>query len=266
MPLSERDRALLPDSAFAYVDSRGGRRLPIHDAAHVRNALARFGQVAFEDAAARERARRRLIRAAARFGVAPVGFVTRQLREERVEGEADARARRMVRWPRGTVTFLLTDIEGSTRLLERLGDAYTALLRRVRALHRASVRRAGGHEVDARADEYFAAFADASRALEAALEIQRALRAEPWPRGARVRVRAGLHTGRSAVTDAGYVGIAVHTAARVCSTGAGGQIVLTAATRDALRAGGTRAALRALGERALAGIREPVTLYRVSGR
>ncbi|HEY5578071.1 MAG TPA: DUF6582 domain-containing protein, partial [Acidimicrobiia bacterium] len=86
--LSTRERATLPDSAFAYVDSRGRRRLPIHDEAHVRNALARFDQVKFEDDAARERARKRLLNAAKKYSIVPVGFITGQLRTERTHATA----------------------------------------------------------------------------------------------------------------------------------------------------------------------------------
>src|SRR5690348_5914652 len=81
-PLSERARARLPDSAFAYIDSRGVRRLPINDEAHVRNALARFNQVRFEDEAARDRARTRLLKAAKKYGIVPLGFMTGQLRSQ----------------------------------------------------------------------------------------------------------------------------------------------------------------------------------------
>src|SRR5919202_984973 len=76
-------RSRLPDTAFAYIDSRGRRRLPVHDRAHVRNALARFNQVAFENDAARERARQRLLNAAKKYGIVPVGFITGELRSER---------------------------------------------------------------------------------------------------------------------------------------------------------------------------------------
>src|ERR671910_2397976 len=107
--LSAKERAQLPDSAFAYIDSSGKRRLPIHDPAHVRNALARFGQVAFEDEAARDRARSRLLRAAKKHGIMPIGFISSQLRPER-------------KLPTGSVTFLLADMEGSTQLLARLGE------------------------------------------------------------------------------------------------------------------------------------------------
>src|SRR5258705_7502847 len=81
--LKTSKRSRLPDRAFAYIDSRGRRRLPVHDKAHVRNALARFNQVAFEDDAARERARTRLLNAAKKYGIVPVGFITGQLQSER---------------------------------------------------------------------------------------------------------------------------------------------------------------------------------------
>src|ERR687893_1391711 len=109
--LSASERAQLPDRAFAYIDSRGKRRLPIHDAAHVRNALARFGQVAFEDDEARDRARNRLLNAAKKHGIMPIGFINAQLQPQR-------------KLPSGQVTFLLADIEGSTDLLRRLEDDY----------------------------------------------------------------------------------------------------------------------------------------------
>jgi len=86
--LSAGKRARLPDSVFAYVDSKGRRRLPINDEAHTRNALARFGQVAFEDDAARERARKRLLTAARKYGIMPIGFITGQLRAQQSEAAA----------------------------------------------------------------------------------------------------------------------------------------------------------------------------------
>src|SRR5213592_614699 len=90
--LSATARAKLPASAFAYIDAKGRRRLPIHDASHVRNALARFDQTAFENDAARERARQRLLRAAKKYGIVPIGFFDGQLRKERLEGQIKARA------------------------------------------------------------------------------------------------------------------------------------------------------------------------------
>jgi class 3 adenylate cyclase len=226
--LSAAERASLPDRAFAYIDSDGKRRLPIHDEAHVRNALARFERVSFESDEARERARRRLLNAAKKYGIVPVGFITGQIRTERGARSVDPAG-----LPTGMVTFLMTDIEGSTALLRRLGDGYAGLLAEVRRQIRRSVRANGGHEVDARADEYFAAFYQAPAALEAAIAIGKGLRERRWPRGAKVRVRIGLHQGRPTLTDAGYVGLAVHTVARVCGAAHGGQILVTARTRKA---------------------------------
>ena len=254
--LSATARARLPDSLFAYIDSQGRRRLPINDVSHVRNALARFDQVDFENDAARERARERLLRAAKKYGIVPLGFFDGQLRK--------ARGANVRSLPRGTVTFVLTDIEGSTRLLERLGDEYAAVLRDVRTLIRTSVRAARGLEVDARADEFFAVFRRPAHALDAALAIQRALRERTWPQKADVRVRIGMHTGRPTLTETGYVGIAVHIAARVCWASHGGQILLSSAARESfverLADGIT---LRSLGRFSLHGVAEPEALWQV---
>jgi class 3 adenylate cyclase len=250
-PLRAKDRAALPDSAFAYIDSSGKRRLPINDAAHVRNALARFGQVAFEDEAARDRARIRLLRAAKKHGIMPIGFISSQLEPQR-------------KLPTGLVTFLLTDIEGSTELLARLGDDYAALLRDVRRSVRAALRQAGGHEVSARGDDVFAVFEAAPAAVEGALAIQRAMRTGAWPRGSDVRLRIGLHRGRPSLTDTGYVGLAVHAAARICFAAHGGQTVMSAAVRSALDdslAGGVE--LRSLGAWRFRGLPEPIEILQV---
>src|SRR6266566_3765382 len=206
--LDAKARAQLPNSAFAYIDARGRRRLPINDEGHVRNALSRFNQTTFEDEAARDRARTRLLNAAKKYGIVPVGFITGQLQNVRIRGEDEARASEVRTLPTGFVTFLLADIEDSTGLVRQLGDRYSALL--------ADIRKSGGREVDVRADELFAVFKQAAPALDAALLIQRNVLATAWPDALLVRVRVGLHTGRPTLTDAGYVGIAVNTAARVC--------------------------------------------------
>jgi class 3 adenylate cyclase len=249
--LSTRERAALPDSAFAYIDSSGGRRLPIHDAAHVRNALARFGQVAFEDDGARDRARIRLLRAAQKHGIMPIGFLSAQLQPQR-------------KLPTGNVTLMLADLEGSTELLGRLDAGYATLLADVRRLVRAAVRRAGGREVDARGDEVFAVFERAPAALEAAVAIQRAMRAGAWPEGIDVRLRIGVHRGRPALTETGYVGVAVHAAARIGFAAHGGQIVLSAAVRaaviDSLADG---VSLMDLGAWRFRGLPEPMSLFQV---
>jgi class 3 adenylate cyclase len=368
--LNSKKRAQLPKSAFAYVDSRGRKRLPINDESHVRNALSRFNQVIFEDEAARERARTRLLNAAKKYGIVPVGFMTGQLQSqmseavggrlvielgqvgtpaeferrlrsalrdptlsvlhwaesagayldgagqpaslpgdgadravtlleregrpmtalvhdravlahpdlvktvtaaakmaaenERLRGQVEAQASEARTLPTGHVTFLLTDIEGSTSLLQRLGDRYAAVLAEVRGIIRSSVRRVRGREVDARADEFLAVFERAPAALAAALEIEHGVQGRAWPEDADVRIRIGLHSGRPTLTDAGYVGLAVHTVARICAAGHGGQILLSAAARDAVgrsRPPGTR--FRSVGSHRLRGLRESQALFQV---
>ena len=366
--LKPRKRAGLPDRAFAYVDSRGRRRLPIHDKAHVRNALARFNQVGFENEAAREGARKRLLNAAKKYRIVPVGFFTGQLQSQRRDatagrlvielgrnpapGELEQRLRTVLRdptltvlhWsdvsgayldsagkpaplpakrdgrgvtylerggrpmtalvhdptiledpalaetvldavrfvvekdrvrgqiratstsaaklPTGFVTFLMTDIEDSTVLLRRLGDRYAALINDVRGVIRTAVSRAGGHEIDARADEYFAVFERAGAAMESAVAIQRELGDRAWTDGLKVRLRVGIHSGRPTLTDVGYIGLAVHTSARVCSAAHGGQIVVSATTRAAV---GTSAPagirFRDLGRHRLPGLPDAETLF-----
>src|SRR5215208_1130845 len=250
-PLRAKERRALPDSAFAYIDAQGKRRLPIHDAAHVRNALARFGQVAFEDEEARDRARNRLLRAAKKHGIMPIGFINAQLQPQR-------------KLPNGQVTFLLTDIERSTELLGRLEDQYAALLADVRRRVGAAVRQAAGHQVSARGDDVFAVFESTPAALESALAIQRAMQAGGWPGEDDVRLRIGLHRGRPSLTETGYVGISVHAAARICFAAHGGQIILSSAVRaampDPLPDG---IGLSELGAWRFRGLPEPVELFQV---
>jgi class 3 adenylate cyclase len=368
--LSASERSRLPDSAFAYIDSSGRRRLPIHDEAHVRNALARFERVAFENDAARERARIRLLNAAKKYGIVPVGFITGQLRsegrnaaagrvvielgrvgaagelqeqlrtslrdpslavlhwseiagsyvdgagkpvalpadgeeravtylerggrpmtalvhdpailedadlaetvltavrfvieKESVRGGIEARSGDAATLPTGFVTFMLTDIEGSTALLRQLGDRYGTLLNDVRGVIRHAVLQAGGREVDARADEFFAAFERTVGAVEAAIGIQRTLAGRSWPDDLECRVRAGIHSGRPTLTETGYIGLSVHAAARVCSVARGGQIVVSGETKSAV-AGSLPAGvrLRGLGSRALHGLPDPMPLFQV---
>jgi class 3 adenylate cyclase len=371
--LDASKRARLPDSAFAYVDSRGRRRLPVHDEAHVRNALARFNQVAFESDDDRERARTRLLNAAKKYRIVPVGFITGQLKSERRDatagrlaielgrhaapGELEQRLRSVLRdptlvvlhWsvaagayvdaagkpaplpaeedprsvtflerqgrpmtalvhdpallddpdlaetvlaavrfvvekerlhgeiqatstdaaslPTGFVTLLMTDIEGSTALLHRLGDRYGDLLNDVRGILRTAVSRANGREIDARADEFFAVFEQAAGALGAAAAIQRALGARTWFDGLQVRVRVGIHSGRPTLTDVGYIGLAVHTTARVCAAARGGQIIASGEARAAVATSapaGIR--FRSLGRHRLPGLPDAVALFQVQGK
>lgn len=248
--LSAKARAHLPDSAFAYINSNGRRSLPIHDGAHVRNALARFDRVVFDDEDARDRARVRLLRAAKRHGIVPDGFVDGQLRPTR-------------RLPTGRITLLMTDVERSSDHLAALGDRYATVMNDVRRLIRTPIRRGGGHEVDARADEFFAVFAEVAAALTAAVAIQHAMLAHAWRDERPIRVRIGLHTGRPTLTPAGYVGIAVNASARICAVGHGGQIVVSQAVRQALGESPIDTQFRGLGAHRLRGIPDPVELFEV---
>jgi predicted ATPase/class 3 adenylate cyclase len=136
----------------------------------------------------------------------------------------------MVELPSGTVTFFFTDIEGSTRLLQQLGNRYPQAVAKYRELLRAAVHERGGCEMDATGDAFVAVFSRARDAFAGAIAAQRALITNPWPEGAKVRVRAALHTGEAVMTDVGYVGIDVHRAARICAVTHGGQILLSETT------------------------------------
>jgi class 3 adenylate cyclase len=128
--------------------------------------------------------------------------------------------------PTGTVTFLFTDIEGSTRLLHELGASYAEALAAHRRLLREAFGRNGGIEVDTQGDAFFFAFARAKDAFAAASQAQKALKEGP------IRVRMGLHTGEPVVTSEGYVGIDVHRAARIAAAGHGGHVLFSQTTRD----------------------------------
>src|SRR6202011_4313966 len=134
----------------------------------------------------------------------------------------------------------------------------------VRRLLRSAIRESEGREVDARADEMFAVFARAQAALKAALAMQRRMLARARPDGSQVRVRVGLHSGSPTLTDSGYVGMVVNTAARVCFAGRGGQIVLSTEARDAvLVALPAGVGFKDLGLHRLQGLQEPVALFQV---
>ena len=264
-PLDSATRAKLPNSAFAYIDARGRRRLPIHDEAHVRNALARFGQVRFEDEQARERARKRLLNAAKKFGILPVGFITGQLESERELGRR--RAAETVVLPDGFLTMLMTDVEESTALVHRLGPRYRGLIDGVRALLTECVTAQNGHVVDARADEFFAVFESPAAAVEMAVAAQRELRLRRWVDDLECRIRMGIHSGHPTLADANYIGVPVHVAARVCAAAHGGQIVVSHDTREAVRRSapdGVR--FRTLGSYRLRGLPEPVPLFQVTAK
>ena len=140
----------------------------------------------------------------------------------------------MAALPGGTVTFLFTDIEGSTRLLQELGDSYGDVVRDHRRLLRETLGDQGGTEVDTQGDAFFYSFSRARDAVAGAVAAQRALTAHDWPEHKQVRVRMGLHTGEPSVGDEGYLGLDVVRAARICSAGHGGQILLSETTRALL--------------------------------
>jgi class 3 adenylate cyclase len=140
----------------------------------------------------------------------------------------------MASLPGGTVTFLFTDIEGSTRLLQELGDAYGDVVRDHRMLLREHLGDKGGTEVDTQGDAFFYSFPRAKDGAAGAVAAQRALAEHEWPEGAEVKVRMGLHTGEPSVGEEGYLGLDVVRAARICSAGHGGQILLSETTRALL--------------------------------
>ncbi|HEX6953539.1 MAG TPA: adenylate/guanylate cyclase domain-containing protein, partial [Agromyces sp.] len=139
-----------------------------------------------------------------------------------------SRSRR--RLPTGTVTFLFTDVEGSTRLLEAAADRWPALLADHDRLLRDAIDGHGGTVVKTEGDGFFAAFPSAVDAVAAAADAQRALAAHDWPDGLAPKARMGLHTGLGLLGGDDYVGIDVHRASRITATAHGGQIVLSAAT------------------------------------
>jgi class 3 adenylate cyclase len=140
----------------------------------------------------------------------------------------------MAALPGGTVTFLFTDIEGSTRLLQELGDDYGEVVRDHRRLLREHLGEKGGTEVDTQGDAFFYSFPRAKDAVAGAVAAQRALAGHSWPENTEVRVRMGLHTGEPSVGEEGYLGLDVVRAARICSAGHGGQILLSETTRALL--------------------------------
>ncbi len=134
--------------------------------------------------------------------------------------------------PRGTVTFLFSDVEGSTKLLDQLGDtAYAALLATHHTVLRSTFTAWGGVEVDNQGDAFFVAFSGAQEALLCAADAQRLLAAQYWPGNVHVRVRMGVHTGPAVLEDQRYVGLDVHAGARICAAAHGCQIVVSEATR-----------------------------------
>jgi class 3 adenylate cyclase/DNA-binding beta-propeller fold protein YncE len=148
--------------------------------------------------------------------------------------------------PRGTVTFLFSDIEGSTQLQRRLDDRYQEVVEEHRRLLEVAIETHGGTVVDRQTESFFCAFSRASNAVQAAVSAQRALAERAWPDGVEVRVRMGIHAGEPEVAGDRYIGLAVSRAARICAAGHGGQVLLSSSAR-ALLADDQRAGLRELG-------------------
>ena len=170
----------------------------------------------------------------------------------------------MAELPSGTVTFLFTDVEGSTRLLKQLRDRYGQVLADHRRILRAAFEEHGGQEIDTQGDAFFVAFRKATDAALAAGAAQRALAEHPWPDGVGCRVRMGLHTGEPTVGDEGYHGLGVHRAARIMAAGHGGQILLSQATCSVLEDDelpGIR--LRDLGQHPLKDLDRPEHIYQL---
>jgi DNA-binding NarL/FixJ family response regulator/class 3 adenylate cyclase len=161
--------------------------------------------------------------------------------------------------PTGTVTFLIADVEGSTRLQQDDRIDYPAVIGTVRGVLRRAIVGQGGHEVDAVGDELLAVFTEAPPAVAAALEAQRGMRDTAWPYDLTVRIRIGLHTGEPSFSEEGYTGLDVVRAARIAHTGHGGQTVVSSATLEAVP--GTMA--RDLGEHLIEGLREPERMYQL---
>ncbi len=166
--------------------------------------------------------------------------------------------------PTGTVTLLFTDIEGSTRLLQQLGERYADMLVMCRQLLRTAFQQWNGVEVDTQGGAFFIVFARASDAISAVVDMQRALATNAWPDGAAVAVRIGLHMGEPTRTTEGYVGLDVHHAARIMSVGHGGQVLLSQTTRELVKHNPQEGvSLHDLGEHRLKDLQRPSHLYQL---
>jgi serine/threonine-protein kinase len=165
--------------------------------------------------------------------------------------------------PTGTVTFLFTDIEGSTKLLRELGENYVAVLEEHHRILRKAVAEQGGREIDSQGDSFFFAFERANAALGAAVLAQRALAEQAWPEEGDVRVRMGLHTGEPIVGEERYVGLGVHRAARIGAVAHGGQVLLSTATRELIENGLAGVSIRDLGSYRLKDLDRDERLYQL---
>jgi len=166
--------------------------------------------------------------------------------------------------PTGTVTFLFTDIEGSTRLLQQLRERYADVLATHAKLIRAAIEEFGGHEIDTQGDSFFAAFARARDAVSAAVAIQRGLASETWPDATSVHVRMGIHTGEPLVGGERYVGMGVNRGARICAVGHGGQVLLSNTTRELVEDDLPEdVRVRDLGEHELKDVKRPERIFQL---
>jgi DNA-binding NarL/FixJ family response regulator/class 3 adenylate cyclase len=161
--------------------------------------------------------------------------------------------------PTGQVTFLIADVEGSTRLQQDARIDYPAIIGAVRTILRSVIAAHDGHEVDSVGDELLAAFSEASAAAAGALEAQRAMRDADWPEGLRVRVRIGIHSGAPDFGDEGYTGLDIVRAARIARAGHGGQILASAATLEEV----TGLASADLGEHVIEGLSDPERIHQL---
>jgi YVTN family beta-propeller protein len=165
--------------------------------------------------------------------------------------------------PTGTVTFLFTDIEGSTRLLNQLGDAYGALLEQHYRLLRAAFDEHGGQEIESQGDAFMFAFRRARDAVHAAVDAQRAVATAEWPHAADVRIRIGIHTGEPGLAERGYHGVDVVRAVRMSGAAHGGQILVSSPTRDLVGGAVPGVFFRNLGEHTLRGIDAAEPIFQV---
>jgi class 3 adenylate cyclase len=164
--------------------------------------------------------------------------------------------------PSGTVTFVFSDVEGSTALLKRLGERFDDVLSAHRRLMRERFVEHGGVEIDTQGDAFFFAFPRARDAVTAAVEAQRAHAEYEWPDGVDVRVRMGLHTGEPALGSEGYLGLDVVRAARLCTAGSGGHVLLSETTRALVGSSLPEGvSIFPLGERRLKDIDEPERVF-----
>jgi YVTN family beta-propeller protein len=172
----------------------------------------------------------------------------------------------MAEIPSGAVTFLFTDIEGSTRLVKQLREGYAEVVAEHQRLLRAAFAAHGGYEVDTQGDSFFVAFSSARDALLAAVEGQLALLSHPWPEGVAVKVRMGLHTGQAVTAHGRYTGLAVNRAARIGAAGHGGQVLVSQTTQSLLEdeEEDLHVFLRDLGEQRLKDLDRPVRLYQAA--